>query len=544
MRGCGRLAGAALAAALAVAGCGDRSAPARYGDDVPREQRYGGTAVVAGAGQAPSLDPFALTDYASRQLATRVLFTPLVTLDADQRPRPWLARSWEREGDRVTFHLRDDVRWHDGEPVTARDVAFTFRAATDPEVGAPLAYRLSAWDSVEVVDEHTVRFRVDPGADMETGLFAWAMTPVAPEHLLGGMTASELASSPFGTDAPVGSGPFRFVEHRVGDRWVFEANPDFPEELGGRPYLDRLVYRVVPEESTLLAELRSGEVDLYMKVLPTQVERIRRDPDLRLATFDFPQYGFVVWNTRRAPFDRETVRAALTLGIDREEIVQSELRGLGAPATGPLGPWHWAYDSTRRPAPYDPDSARALLEGLGWRDTDGDGVREKDGGELAFELLAPDNRLPSAVSVLLQAQLNEVGVAVRPRVREWASMVGALTGEARDFDAAVLSFQPDLVVDDRDLWQCERSDHPLHLSGWCDPRLDTVMDSLTLALDRETRRRLLRRYDELVYRAHPFTFLYFEARADGLRRSLRGVELDPRGELVSVTEWWIHPDAR
>ncbi len=541
------LAPAALIA-LAAAACGEPEPGDERvaADEVSEERRYGGTAVVAGLGQPPSVNPFFLTDYVGRQLATRALFTPLVRLGPDQLPRPWLARSWERseDGSTVTFRLRDDVSWHDGEPVTAADVAFTFRTARNPEVGAAMAHRFSAWDSVEVLGEHTVRFHVDPAADLTTGLFAWAVTPVAPEHLLGDVPPSELSSAPFGTTEPVGSGPFRFVEHRAGDRWILEANPDFPEELGGRPYLDRLIYRVVPDESTLLAELRSGEVHFYMKVLPLHADRIREASDLRLATFPFPQYGFVVWNSRRAPFGQEDFRRAMTLAIDRAALVETQLQGLGSVATGPLGPWHWAYDTTWRPAPHDPDSARVLLEGLGWRDRDGDGVRERDGRDLAFDLMAPDNRLQGDLAVMIQAQLAEVGVSVSPRVREWASMVGDLTGQGREFDAAILSFQPDLVVDARDLWHCERAEHPLHLSGWCDPALDAVMDSLTSATDRTTRRGLLRRYSELVYGAHPFTFLYFERRADGLRRSLRGVELDGRGELVSVTDWWIHPDAR
>lgn len=539
---------AAALLALAAASCGEPEPAADRApeEEVAEERRYGGTAVVAGLGQPPSVNPFFLTDYVARELATRALFTPLVRLGPDQRPRPWLARTWDRseDGATVTFRLRDDVSWHDGEPVTAADVAFTFRTARNPNVGAAMAHRFSAWDSVEVLGDHELRFHVDPSADLSTGLFAWAMTPVAPEHLLGDVPPSELSTAPFGTREPVGSGPFRFVDHRAGDRWILEANPDHPEALGGRPYLDRLVYRVVPDESTLLAELRRGEVHFYMKVLPSQAERIREAPDLRLATFSFPQYGFVAWNTRRAPFGEEALRRALTLAIDRRALISSQLHGLGSPATGPLGPWQWAYDTTWRPAPHDPDSARALLDGLGWRDGDGDGVRERGGRDLAFALLAPDNQLQGDLAVMIQAQLAEVGVALRPRVREWASMVGDLTGRGRDFDAAILSFQPDLVVDDRDLWHCERPDHPLHLSGWCDPTLDAVMDSLTVASDRETRRRLLRRYNELVYRAHPFTFLYFERRADGLRRSLHGVELDARGELVSVTEWWIHPDAR
>ena len=544
--GCrGRAAGLLVAGlVLAAAGCGvGEGGSGSPAGDVPEEDRYGGTAVVAATGDVPTVNPFALNDYLGSQLARYALFTPLVQLDRELRPRPRLARSWDMNEDttRVTVRLRDDLRWHDGESVTAEDVAFTFRRVKDPDVGSPAQPYFSAWDSVEVVDPHTLRFRVRPVAAL---FFGWTLVPIAPEHVLGGVPPSELAGHPFGSTSPVGSGPYRLVRREPGDRWVLEANPDFPEALGGRPYLDRLVYRVVPDESTLLAELRSGRVDFYVKMLPSQAEEVSTADELRLATFPFPSYSFVVWNGRRSPFRDATVRRALTMAIDRGTIVEAALEGFARPATGPVGPWHWAFDTAWRPLPFDPDSARALLEAAGWTDADADGVRERSGEAFRFELLTPDNRLRRDIAVMMQAQLSDVGVAAEPRVRDYPSLAAALTGPERDFDAGLLAIQPDLVVDQRALWACDRTDHPFHMSGWCDPALDAVMDSMVHVRERDRRRRLLRRFNELVHRAQPFTFRYFEARVDGLRERLRGVEMDPRGELISVETWWIHPDGR
>lgn len=532
---------AALAALLILAGCGDGGPEER--PEVPPGERAGGTSVMGGLAEVPTVNPFFLNDYVGSQLAREALFVTLVSLDEDFRPVPRLARSWSWSEDstRVTFRLREDVRWHDGDTVDADDVAFTYRTVRDPDVGARGRLLFERWDSVQVVDDHTVRFRVDRGY---APLFAWTRVPVAPEHVLGEVPAAELSSHPFGTTELVGSGPFRLVEHRPGDRWILEANPQFPEALGGPPQLDRLVYRVVPDGTTLLAELRAGEVDFYLRVLPAQVDGIRSDTTLRLATFDFPSYSFVAWNSRREPFDEVGVRRALTMGIDRTELVEAAVEGLGTVASGPVGPWHPAHDSTWRPLPYAPDSARALLEAAGWRDGDGDGVRERNGEPLAFELSTPDVSLRRDLAVMIQAQLSEVGVDVRTQVREYGSLVSRLTGSSRDFDAALLSYQPDLVVDDRDLWSCARPDAPLHLSGWCDETLDAVMDSAAVATDRASRRALLRRYHQAVHRAQPFTFLHFEERANGLRRGLRGVELDARGDLISVADWWLEPGSR
>lgn len=528
-----------LLAAVACGGdAGDDS-----GADVPEERRRGGTIVIGGQGEMPTLNPLAISDYVSDQVARFALFSTLVRYDEDLRPEPWLAESWSLSDDstRLTFRLREGVEWHDGEPLTAEDVAFTFRMAKHPDVGYRARSYFARWDSVEVVDRHTARFHVRPTAGL---LYAWIATPIVPEHVLGDVPPGELAQHPFGTRNPVGSGPYRFVEHSQGDRWVFEANRDFPEEMGGPPHADRLIYRVVPDETTLLAEARSGNVDFYMKVLPSQLDRVRGDDGLDLVTFPFPSYGFVGWNTRRPLFEEAGVRRALTMAIDREEIVDAALNGLGRPATGPLGPWHWAYDSTWSPLPHDPDSARALLERHGWRDADGDGVRERDGTEFAFELATNDTRQRRDVAVLVQSQLADVGVEASPAVREYASLVEAVTGPARDFDGVVLAFQPDLVVDDRDLWACDRRDQPMQFTGYCDEELDAVLDSLPRTIDRERRRRLLHRYNEIVYRDQPYSFLFFEDRADALRRGLEGVTMDARGELVTVQDWWLRPEAR
>ena len=531
--------GAALAVLLlAAAACGGEDPP-----EGPPAGREGGTAVVGGLSEVPSVNPLFLTDYLGGQLAREALFLTLVELDDDMEPVPRLARSWgwSEDSTRLTFRLRENVRWHDGEPVGARDVAFTFRAVTDPDAGAPNRPYFRRWDSVEVVDEHTVRFRLEPGP---SPLFGWTRVPVAPEHLLGDVPAAELSTHGFGTSEVVGSGPFRLVEHRPGDRWVLASMDSFPEALGGPPPLDRLVYRVVPDGTTLLAELQAGEVDFYLRVLPSHVDDVRSDTALRLATFPFPSYSFVAWNARRPPFDDRRVRRALTLAVDREEMVATVLEGLGEVASGPVGPWNPAHRDGWSPLPHDPDSARSLLSAAGWRDDDGDGVREKDGRPLRFDLLVPDVGMRRDLAVMMQARLRDVGVEMRPRTREYAALASVLTGEARDFDAALVSYQPDLVVDDRDLWACDRSAAPLHLSGWCAEALDAVMDSAASAAGPGDRRRLLRRYHRMVHRAQPFTFLYYEERAAGLRRGLRGVELDARGDLISVADWWLEPGSR
>lgn len=178
--------------------------------DVPEAERSGGTIVVAGRNDIISANSLVTLDTESLQHQIHVLFVTLVRADEDYSPLPYLARSWSFNDDAssITFELREDLTWHDGEPVTARDVAFTFKRVRDPDTGYPNPAYFDAWAAVDVVDEYTVRFAVRPTA---YPLYGWTRLAIMPEHILGDVPAADLATHPFGTTEPVGNGPFRFV---------------------------------------------------------------------------------------------------------------------------------------------------------------------------------------------------------------------------------------------------------------------------------------------------------------------------------------------
>ncbi len=525
---------------LAFFGCEDAQ-PEVEGPDpatISEADRYGGTVVVGGLGEIQTMNGFLSRDYMTDQVQANVLFMTLLRYDADLEPRPYLARSWEVSPDsnEIVFELRTDVRWHDGEPTTAHDVAFTFNRVKDPAVPFPNRSSFDNWEMAEVLGPHSIRLTLRPHADY---LHGWAALPIMPRHILEDTAPEDLATHPFGTSEPVGNGPFRFAEHLPGDRWIFEANPAFPAELGGRPYVDRLAYRVIPNETTLFAELRSGGVDMYVRLAPEFADEVLEDPDLRLAAYPFPNYSFIAWNSQRAFFADPIVRRALTIAIDRQEIVDVVRHGLGTPAVGPIGSWHWAYDSAWQPLPHSPDSAAALLELAGWTDSDEDGIREKDGRVFSFEISTNESRERGSIAELVQHYLAEIGVDARPRIVEHQTLIADVTSPERRFDAFLLSWSQGLVLDERDQWACDRIGRPLQFTSYCNPELDPVLDSIPRATDRAVQAVLLRRYGEMIAADQPFTFLYVEKRADALRDRLQGAEPDFRGELADVRSWWL-----
>jgi len=518
----------------------------------PTGERFGGTVVAGAVGEmADGINAFSLADYTAAQHQTFLNLMTLVRLDEALVPQPYLARSWEfsADGSEVTFHLRDDVRWHDGEPTTAHDVAFTFLRATDPETAFPNSAFWSRYreggEGVEVVDDHTIRFRFQPHAEV---LDTWRAMPIMPRHLLEDVAPADLRSHPFGTRCPVGNGPFVFQERQPGQSWSFVRNPEFPEALGGPPYLDRYVFRVIPEQSTLLAELLTGGVDIYIAPTPDQGLRIQGEEGLRLVDFDFRSYVFVAWNSRRPQLADPRVRRALTMGINRQEILDGLIQGFGTVADAGVPPFHWAHDpEAGGRVAYDPEGAAALLDEAGWTLDEGGSVRtDAEGNRLEISVkYNTGNQQRQDVAEVMQAQLARIGVAIRPEVLEWATLVEQINDPVRrDFDGVVLGWVTELKVDDRDLFHSSGVNQPFHWSGIQDSGLDLLLDSLQVVMDRDAARPLWEEYQERVVELQPFTYFFFPRRLAGVNQRVEGLHMDVRGEWVTVGEWWIPEAAR
>ncbi len=525
---------------------------ARARHPAPDDPRYGGTVVVGTIGElADGMNAAVSSDYAATQHQQFVNLMTLIDYDEHANPRPYLAESWEVNdaNTEITFHLRRDVSWHDGEPTDAHDVAFTYLTVTNPETAFP---NQAFWDhyvkgpeGVEVVDDYTVKIRLRPHAEF---MDPWRTVAILPEHLLGDVPPAELKQHPFGTQCPVGNGPFVFDSHRPQDRWVFVANPAFPEELGGRPFVDRYIYRVIPEQTTLLTELLTENIDVFVGVRPDQAQRVIDDPNLELLNYTFRNYVFVAWNARRPQLADRRVRQAITMATDREKIVQAILRGYGKVAHTGVPPFHWAYDpEAAHGLPYDPEAAAARLEEAGWSDRDGDGVRENaDGVPLSFTIkYNTGNQQRQDIAEIMQAQLAEVGIDARPQVVEWATLLQQInTPSLRDFDGVVMGWVVEFKLDDTDLFHSERIDQPYAWSGTRNPEIDRLLEALSLTVDREEARALWAEYQRAIVEEQPYTYFYFPDRLDGVNRRVRNVTMDVRGEWVNIKDWYIDPERR
>jgi len=522
---------------------------ATFADREWDEERYGGMAVVGTVADLRGMVPAAASDVGSAQHQQYVNLMTLVEFDENLRPAPYLARSWEFSEDftELTFHLREDVYWHDGELTTAEDVAFTYRTVINPESrffnpGWFQPY-LAGDEAVEVVDEFTVKFRFQPHADV---LETWRSVAIIPEHLLGDVPTADLATHPFSATCPVGNGPFRFLSRAPGESWTFEANPAFPEDLGGRPYLDRYVYRYVPDNTTLLAELLTGGVDVYVQMLPNQAETARENSNLEVWSLKYPAIFFIAWNSRVPELSDARVRRALTLGMNRKQLIEGVQLGGAILLNGSLPPVHWAFDpSLGDSLAYDPDQARSLLDEAGWTDRDGDGVREnEDGHPLQIDLVSTPNDERVQVAEILRVQLQDIGVDLRSMVMEFSAYGALIQSPEREFEGAFVTFETGYRIDDRDLFHSEGVDGPSAFSGTMDPEIDRYLDTLQLIPDRVEALPVWRAYQLRLLEVQPYTFLYSARRRDGVNRRIQDARMDTRGDWATIRHWWIAPQDR
>jgi len=518
-------------------GCDRQSvAPAKDGDgDQP--PAYGDTLLMGSIGEPSNLLPVLASDSASGDIHGLV-YNGLLRYDKNLQVEGDLAEAWEISPDNltITFHLRKDVRWHDGQPFTAADALFTYRLLIDPQVPTAYAERYRQVVRAEAPDPYT--FRVTYAKPLASALVSW-MFPVHPKHLLEGV---DVTQSPL-VRAPVGTGPYRFVEWVPGEKVVLEANPDYYE---GKPYIHRVVYRIIPDPSTMFLEMRNGGLDL-MSLTPLQYVRQTDTPAFRrmFVKYHYPDfsYTYLGFNLRRPLFKDLRVRRALAHAVNKQELVDGVLLGLGVAATGPYKPGSWAYNPDVRRYPYDPDLARRMLEEAGWSDSDGDGIREKNGRRFSFTIVTNqgnDQRIKAGE--IIQRRFREVGVEVKLRVIEWASFLKEFINPG-NFDATILAWTTVPDPDAYNVWHSSKTGiGELNFVGFKNAEVDRLLEDGRRTLDRSERKAVYDRFQEILAEQQPYIFLYVPEALPAVARRFHGIDPAPSGIMYNFIRWYVPRD--
>ena len=488
--------------------------------------------VYASGADLESANPLVTIHPLARQVQRYALFVTLAGYDSTLAPVPYLAHEWHWSEDRrvLTFTLLESLRWHDGRPTTARDVAFTLDAARDPATGYPRYADLADVTEVRVLDDLTVAVRfVRPQPRFPLVL---CELPIVPAHLLAGVARRSMRQAAFNLST-VGNGPFRFVERRAGQRWIFERNPQFPAAMGGPPRIGRLVVAIVDEATTKFAGLVGGDLDVA-GIAPSMASLIRDDPALRV--LDYPQlFSYaVVFNVRKPPFDDVRIRQAVGLAIDRRRIVEAALAGFGTPAGGPVSPAHpYAAPVSLR---QDTTLADSLLDAGGWR-RGPSGWRERGGRRLGFDLLTVGSA-DNAVEQLMQADLAAVGIRMEIRQREMGAFLAEARASEKHFDALFTGVPGDVSLSYlSSMYDSRLAGGALDYGAYHTPELDSLLARARTAPSAAAARQAWLAVQAVLAAATPAAWVYHARGLQGVSKRLRGVRMDLRGELVSLVHW-------
>ena len=494
----------------------------------------GGSIFFGTIGEASNLIPYLTSDSASHEVADLIYTAPL-RYNKDLQPEPWAAESWSMEdgGKRMRFTLRKGILWEDGQELTAEDVAFTCKLAADPATGSPYAEDFLRIKELRVIDRYTFEVRYDQF--FARAVSTW-MNPILPKHILEGQN---IRSTPFARK-PMGAGPYRLKSWEPGSRIVLEASPTY---FAGKPHIDEVVYRIIPDNATMFMETRAGRLDV-MDLSPLQYLRQTSSPEWQSRFHKFRYiasvYIFLGFNLEHPFFKDVRVRRAISMAIDREGIIKGVLLGQGVPAFGPFKPCSWPYHPGLKPMPRNIAAARALLAEAGFADHNGDGLLDRDGQPLAFTILTNQgNEQRILAATVMQSQLREVGIDVRIRTVEWAAFIREFVNKGR-FDAVLLGWT---IPQDPDLFSVWHSSQTfeggLNFTHYRNPEVDKLLEEAQSTPDQKKRAELYYRIQEIFDAEQPYCFLFVPYALPVVQRRFQGIEPALAGIMYNFEKWWI-----
>ena len=482
------------------------------------------------------LNPYTISDaYASG--INSLIFDGLLDRNNETlEMEPNLAEAWEISEDKLeyTFYLREELIFSDGEPLTAHDVKFSFDTMMNPEHDT--AFMRNYYKDVtdcEVIDERTVRFTCS--IPYFRHLVMLGAFEIIPEHIYG---EGDFNNHP-NNRRPIGSGPYVFERWDTGQQVVLARNERY---WGEKPHILKRVYKIISDENAAFQVLSRGNLDnmnLSAEQWVNRANTARFEAQFNKFAFYAPSYSYIGWNSRRPQFSDRRVRRALTMLLDREEIAEHIYYGLAIPVTGNFFIDSPEYNQDITPVPFDPAQAIELLEEAGWKDTTGDGVRDKDGVAFRFELLIVSASVQAEqIATVFQEQLRRAGIVMTIRPLEWATFTQSIDG--RNFDACMLGWSMPPDPDPYQVWHSSQAEAGSNYVGFNNPEADQLIEKARETFDRDERIVMYHRFHEILHEEQPYTFLFCRKNLLAVDRRFHGIVMYPFGP--DSKEWWV-PEA-
>lgn len=495
-------------------------------------------------------NPVLLNDIYDRKVG-ELVFSSLLTLDADDNIIPALAESYEVSEDnlKITFKLRSNVTWHDGKPFTAKDVAFTFTSIADPNYTGPRFaeieklvgaqdYRDGKADAVkgiEIIDEKTISFTYSEV--YAAALANFAIRGILPEHLWGAIPVGEWEQQTNLLTNPIGTGAFKLVNF-VPDQYVELVRND--NYFLGAPKLEKVILKVSNQE-TAQGELINGTLDIAaLSSFKQQDLDTYTSAGKTILEYPGASYQFMTMNNENPLFADKRVRQAITYAINRDGLVNQLLEGHGSIINAPLAVSSWAYPKEGLNAyAYDPEKAKALLAEAGW--TLENGVLQKEGTVFKVDLLVPTgNKVREQSAPVIQQNLKEVGIEVNIQAMDFAS-VKAKVYEEHSYEMALMGFSLELdPADAKSYWSSELLGKPgFNFANFNNAQSDTILNQAAQSLNQDERKVYYNEWAKLLNEEAPFVYLYSPNEARVYNPNIKGYNFSNYIEFPNIHKWTV-----
>lgn len=508
----------------------------------------GGTYSEALVGSLGRLNPLLNYYNPADRDVNRLLFSGLVAFDDRGLPVGDLAESWgiSNDGTSYSFSIRPDAKWHDGEPVTSGDIAFTVDLMRDEAFPTPGDIR-ELWDQVEVIilDEKTLQFRLP---EPFSPFLDYLSFGVLPKHLLENIPLQDVVDAGFNME-PVGSGPYQFdhllAENGAINGVVLSAYEDY---YGERPFMDQVVFQYYPDASAALDAYREGEVLGIGLITEETLAEILKEPDLRLFSGRLPQLSLIYLNLDDPAlsfFQDKSIRRALLMGINRQRLLDQVLNGQAILADGPIPPGTWAYYEGIERVDYDPDQALKIIKDAGYTiPADGGGVRMKDDVSLSFEMVYPDSPTYEVTAKLIQSDWEQLGVNVELVPLPYSELIEDHL-ESRNYQAALVDLNmtrfPD--PDPYPFWDQAQITGGQNYAMWDDRQASEYLEQARVAVDIGERTKAYHNFQVRFTQeipALPLTYAIYSYAVDG---QVQGVRMGPlfnqSDRFATLPSWFL-----
>ncbi len=500
------------------------------------EPEFGGRLINAMTGEPSNLIAMIAGDSASSAIAGNI-FNSLIKYDEFLEYSPEIAEKWIISNNQktITFKIKKGLYWSDGNELTSADVLFTWKLVTDPKTRTPYGSDYQLVKEAIAPDPYT--FTVTYDHSYAPALDTWASLQILPEHLL----KNEDINNTYFSRKPIGSNYYMMNNWISGQQISLKSNP---KSINGKPYIDNLISRIIPDTSSQFLELTADNIDL-MSINPIQYQRVfpsRKDLRDKIGLYSElgNGYTYLGFNNKKVPFNDKRVRQALNYAINKDEIIKGVLLGLGEPLASPYKPGTRWNNNNLKPYPYDIEKALTLLNEAGYKKNN-NGLLEKNGKVLKFEILTNQNKQREMTSVIIQRRLKEIGVDVSIRVIEWASFINQFikTGE---FDVVVLGWSLSLDPDQYNIWHSsQQGPGQFNFLGYENKQVDTLLEQGRIELDLNKREKIYHEFSGTLLDDSPIVYLYAGYGLSAINKRIRGIKepSPPAGIYHNSHDWFI-----